>query len=101
MKKYKHKILNNPSDKELDHLKNISDKEANLILQRLQDGEEKPRMKVLYEPGEVVRVIDGPFNDFNAAIEEVYPEKGRLRVGVMIFGRSTSVELEFAQVEKI
>jgi len=78
----------------------ITEKEANAILQRVQEGAEKPRPKVLFEPGEVVRVIDGPFNDFNGVVEEVNYEKSRLRVAVFIFGRSTPVELEFGQVEK-
>lgn len=78
----------------------ISDKEADAILHRVQEGVEKPRPKVLFEPGEVVRVIDGPFNDFNGVVEEVNYEKSRLRVAVLIFGRSTPVELEFSQVEK-
>ncbi len=78
----------------------ITDAEAESILQRVQEGVDKPRPKVLFEPGEVVRVTDGPFNDFNGVVEEVNYEKSRLRVGVMIFGRSTPVELEFAQVEK-
>lgn len=78
----------------------ISQKEAESILQRVQEGVEKPRPKVLFEPGEVVRVTDGPFNDFNGVVEEVNYEKSRLRVAVLIFGRSTPVELEFGQVEK-
>ena len=78
----------------------ISDNEANAILERVQEGAEKPRPKVLFEPGEVVRVVDGPFNDFNGVVEEVNYEKSRLRVAVLIFGRSTPVELEFGQVEK-
>jgi len=78
----------------------ISDREADAILQRVQEGVEKPRPKVLFEPGEVVRVIDGPFTDFNGVVEEVNYEKSRLRVAVLIFGRSTPVELGFGQVEK-
>ncbi len=78
----------------------ITDKEAEAILQRVQEGAEKPRPKVLFGVGEVVRVIDGPFNDFNGTVEEVNYEKSRLRVAVSIFGRSTPVELEFGQVEK-
>ena len=78
----------------------ISDREAEQILNRVQEGVEKPRPKVLFEVGEVVRVIDGPFTDFNGAVEEVNYEKSRLRVAVLIFGRSTPVELGFDQVEK-
>jgi transcription termination/antitermination protein NusG len=78
----------------------ISDREADQILQRVQEGVEKPRPKVLFEPGEMVRVVEGPFNDFNGVVEEINYEKSRLRVAVLIFGRSTPVELEFGQVEK-
>jgi transcriptional antiterminator NusG len=78
----------------------ISDREANEILQRVQEGVEKPRPKVLFEPGEVIRVVDGPFKDFSGMVEEVNYEKSRLRLEVSIFGRSTPVDLEFSQVEK-
>jgi len=78
----------------------ITDPEADAILQRVQDGVEKPRPKVLFEPGQMVRVTEGPFNDFNGVVEEVNYEKSRVRVAVLIFGRSTPVELEFGQVEK-
>lgn len=78
----------------------ISDNEANSILQRVEEGVDKPRPKVVFEPGEVVRVTDGPFTDFNGVVEEVNYEKSRLRVSVLIFGRSTPVELEFGQVAK-
>ena len=78
----------------------IQDREADAILQRIQEGVDKPRPKVLFEPGEVVRVTDGPFNDFNGVVEEVNYEKSRMLVAVQIFGRSTPVELEFGQVEK-
>ena len=78
----------------------ISDREANAILQRVQEGAEKPRPKVLFEPGEMVRVIDGPFNDFNGVVEEVNYDKSKLKVSVLIFGRPTPVELDFGQVEK-
>ena len=78
----------------------ITEKEANTILSRVQEGVDKPRPKILFEPGEMVRVVDGPFNDFNGTVEEVNYEKSRLRVAVLIFGRSTPVELNFHQVEK-
>ncbi len=78
----------------------ITEKEADAILRRVQDSEDKPRPKTIFEPGEVVRVVDGPFNDFNGVVEEVNYDKSRLRVAVSIFGRSTPVELDFAQVEK-
>lgn len=78
----------------------ISEKEANRILQRVEEGASKPKPKILYQPGEMVRVIDGPFNDFNGVVEEVNYEKSRLRVAVLIFGRSTPVDLDFGQVEK-
>lgn len=78
----------------------ITPKEADAILQRVRDGVDKPRPKVLFEPGQVVRVVDGPFNDFNGVVEEVDYEKSRLKVSVLIFGRATPVDLEFSQVEK-
>ncbi|MBU2712110.1 transcription termination/antitermination protein NusG [Zooshikella harenae] len=78
----------------------ITKREADAILRRVQDGSDKPKPKTLFEPGEVVRVIDGPFSDFNGVVEEVNYEKNRLQVAVLIFGRSTPVELEFSQVEK-
>lgn len=78
----------------------ITEKEAETILQRVHDSEDVPRPKTVFEPGEVVRVTDGPFNDFNGVVEEVNYEKSRLRVSITIFGRGTPVELEFTQVEK-
>ena len=78
----------------------ISDAEADSILQRVQEGVDKPTPKVMFEPGWIIRGIDGPFKDFNGVVEEVNYEKNRLRVSVLIFGRSTPVDLEFTQVEK-
>jgi len=78
----------------------ISEKEALAILNRVEEGVNKPRPKILFEVGEVIRVIDGPFKDFNGVVEEVSYEKNKLKISVLIFGRSTSVELGFSQVEK-
>lgn len=78
----------------------ITDREAQSILERVQEGADKPKPKVLFEPGEVVRITSGPFNDFNGVVEEVDYAKSRMRVAVLIFGRSTPVDLEFGQVEK-
>lgn len=78
----------------------ISEKEAMSILDRVQAGVDKPRPKTLFEAGEVIRVIDGPFKDFNGVVEEVNYDKNKLKISVLIFGRSTSVELGFSQVEK-
>ncbi len=78
----------------------LTPKEAESILQRVKDGVDSPTQKTIYEPGEVVRVIDGPFADFNGSVEKVNYEKSRLQVSVSIFGRATPVELEFSQVEK-
>jgi transcriptional antiterminator NusG len=79
----------------------ISDKEVDKIMQQMQEGVEKPRPKVLFEVGELVRVKEGPFADFNGSVESVNYEKSRLHVSVTIFGRATPVELEFSQVEKV
>lgn len=78
----------------------ISNKEADAIMNRLNESEDKPRPKTMFEPGEVVRVNDGPFADFNGTVEEVDYEKSRMKVSVSIFGRSTPVDLDFGQVEK-
>lgn len=78
----------------------LSEAEADAILARVREGSEKATPKTVFEPGELVRVIDGPFNDFNGTVEEVNYEKSRMVVGVTIFGRSTPVELDFSQVEK-
>ncbi len=83
-----------------DHPAPITEKEVNVILNRMQEGTDKPKPKVLFEPGEVIRVTEGPFADFNGVVEEVNYEKNRLRVAVLIFGRSTPVDLNFGQVEK-
>lgn len=78
----------------------ISEKEVEKIMQQMQEGVEKPRPKVLFEVGEMVRVKEGPFTDFHGSVEDVNYEKNRMRVSVTIFGRATPVELEFGQVEK-
>ena len=78
----------------------LSEKETASIFQRIQDSSEKPKPRVLFEVGELVRVIEGPFADFNGVVEEVNYEKSRLQVAVLIFGRSTPVDLQFDQVEK-
>lgn len=78
----------------------ITEKEAMTILNRVEDSVNKPRPKFLYEVGQAVRVLDGPFKDFSGAVEEVNYDKSRVRVAVQILGRSTPVELEFSQVEK-
>jgi transcriptional antiterminator NusG len=79
----------------------ISQREVDSILQQVNDSKEKAKHKVEFEVGEKVRIVDGPFIDFNAIIEDVIYDKFRLRVNVQIFGRETSVELEFGQVEKL
>ena len=79
----------------------ITDIEADAILQRVQDSEDKPRPKTVFEAGEIIRVIDGPFNGFNGNIEKVIEEKRKLEVMVKIFGRKTPLELSYMQVEKI
>jgi transcriptional antiterminator NusG len=80
--------------------KPISDEEVNSIINRIEIGEEAPRPKTMFEPGEMVRVCDGPFNDFNGVVEEVDYERNSVMVSVQILGRSTSVELNFVQIEK-
>lgn len=79
----------------------ISDDEAEQILNRMEAGKLKPQPKFFFEPGDEIRVIDGPFTNFNGTVEEVNPEKGKIKVLVSIFGRSTPVELEFVQVAKL
>lgn len=79
----------------------ISDDEANKILNRMEAGKDKPKPKFNFETGDDVRVIDGPFTNFNGTVDDVNPEKGKIKVMVSIFGRSTPVELDFVQVSKL
>ncbi|MDJ0781903.1 MAG: transcription termination/antitermination protein NusG [Desulfosarcinaceae bacterium] len=79
----------------------ISDDEADTILNRMEAGKLKPQPKFYFEEGDEIRVIDGPFTNFNGTVEEVNPEKGKIKVLVSIFGRSTPVELDFVQVTKL
>lgn len=90
------KFIGGTSDKPV----SLSAKEVDKILHRMQEGVDRPKPKVLFEVGEVVRVVDGPFADFDGEVKEVNYEKNRLSVAVVIFGRSTPVELEFGQVKK-
>lgn len=78
----------------------IKDKEVEIILRRMDDSKSNPTQKMTFEKGESVRVIDGPFKDFSGSVEEINYDKNKLRVSVVIFGRATPVELDFAQVEK-
>lgn len=79
----------------------ISDEEINLIYNKVNESSFKPKPKKLFKLGDIIRVIDGPFSDFNGTVEEVNYNKNRLCVGVLIFGRSTPIDLDFSQVEKI
>ncbi|MEQ1527406.1 MAG: transcription termination/antitermination protein NusG [Gallionella sp.] len=79
----------------------ISAKEVQTIMDQMQAGVEKPKPKVLFEVGELVRVKEGPFTDFNGSVEDVNYDKNKIRVAVTIFGRSTPVELDFGQIEKV
>jgi transcriptional antiterminator NusG len=79
----------------------LSDDEADQILNRMEAGKLKPQPKYFFESGDEIRVIDGPFTNFNGTVEEVNPEKGKIKVLVSIFGRSTPVELDFVQVTKL
>mgnify|MGYP003301766228 CR=1 FL=1 len=80
--------------------KPISDAEAAKILNQMEHGIEETSQGTVYEPGEMIRVIDGPFNDFSGVVEEADNQKGKVKVAVMIFGRSTPVELDFSQIER-
>ncbi len=82
------------------HPEPIQEKEITRVLQGVRDSVDEPKPKVLFEAGEMVRVTDGPFNDFNAIVEEVYYDKSKVQVSVQIFGRSTPVELDFTQIDK-
>jgi len=82
------------------HPEPLTDEEAMKIIGRIRDGAVKPKPKVTYDIGDVVRVIDGPFANFQGVVETVYPDKGRVRVMVSIFGRETPVELEYVQVSR-
>jgi transcriptional antiterminator NusG len=84
-----------------DQVPAVSDVEVNRLTTQISEGSLKPKPKVQFEDGDQVRVIDGPFSNFNGTVEEVKPEKGKLRVLVSIFGRATPVELEYTQVEKV
>lgn len=79
----------------------LPQEEVDRILKRTQDTQVKPSPKIIFEKGEQVRIAEGPFLNFNGTIEEIYPEKGKIKVSVSIFGRSTPVELEYWQVEKL
>jgi transcriptional antiterminator NusG len=78
----------------------LPDEEINRILKVIDDGKEKPKPKIEFEVGQGVRIKDGPFTNFEGQVEEVYPDKGLLKINVFIFGRSTPVELEYCQVER-
>ena len=80
--------------------KPISEAEANKILQQQEEGIQPSSQITTFEPGEMIRVIDGPFNDFSGVVEEIDQEKSKVKVAVMIFGRSTPVELDFTQIER-
>lgn len=85
----------------IENPKSLTEYETKIILEKIKESSNKPKPKKLFETGEMVRVIDGPFSDFNGTVEEVNYDKNRLCVGVLIFGRSTPVDLDFNQVEKI
>jgi transcription termination/antitermination protein NusG len=86
-------------DKEIyKKIPSLTEKEAMKVIGRIEEGASKPKPKVVFAEGDVVRVIDGPFANFQGVVDEVYPDKGRVKVMVSIFGRSTPVELEYIQV---
>ncbi len=90
----------NASPPALESIPEVPESEVTAIRQQMEEGALRPKPKMLFEVGESVKVIDGPFQDFNGTVEEVRPEKGKVRVLISIFGRATPVELDFVQVEK-
>ena len=78
----------------------LAEHEAENLIQSMQEGVDRPKPKVMFEPGEVIRITDGPFNDFNGVVEKVDFEKNRLKVSVLVFGKPTPIELSLTQVEK-
>ena len=79
----------------------LSEEEVKVIMGQIKGESDKPKLKVQFELGENVRVIEGPFLNFSGTVEEIHPDKGKVKVMVSIFGRSTPVELEFSQIEKV
>ena len=93
------RVVDGPHGPQLFTLK-TAEQPYRMLVEQMQEGALRPKPKVLFEVGEAVKVVDGPFQDFNGTVEEVRPEKGKVRVLISIFGRATPVELDFVQVEK-